>query len=100
MLLKFLNILLLVGAVQGIAFTLVTFTSKRFRSTSNFYLALFILALSLNNLQYFFLYAELIPHTLFYHIVFVPYAPIIIVFYYFYHRCPVKKASEIEAFFV
>lgn len=96
-----LNILLLIGAVQGLLFTLIIFISKRFKSKSNYFLAFLILGFSLNNLQYYFVMSDLIsPQTLF-GLIYLPYASVNMVFYYFYVKTfiyPNSKISQKEKF--
>lgn len=79
-----LNILLLIGAVQGFLFTIITFFSKRLKSKSNYFLALLILGFSLNNFQYYFSLANLISYDTLINYIFLPYASVNMVFYYFY----------------
>ncbi|MGB6093598.1 MAG: AraC family transcriptional regulator [Moheibacter sp.] len=92
---NFLNILLLIGAVQGLLFTVIISSSKKFKSKSNLFLGLLILGFSLNNLQYYFLMADLISHKTFFNLIYLPYASVNMVFYYFYVKTFLYPNSKI-----
>lgn len=79
-----LNIILLIGGIQGLLFTAIILFSERFRERSNNFLALLILTFSLNNLQYFLYYTEIISAEVFYGIIYIPYGWIDVVFLYLY----------------
>lgn len=49
------NILIFAGIFQGIIFSLITLSHKKFKSKTNNYIAFTVLALSLSNLQYWFM---------------------------------------------
>ncbi len=78
------NILILVGAIQGLIFSGVALTLKKFKSKSSFFLALLILAFSLNNIQYFLWETGLVDKEFFFGYLYFPYASISMVFYFFY----------------
>ncbi|HLS31908.1 MAG TPA: AraC family transcriptional regulator [Flavobacteriaceae bacterium] len=79
-----LNIILLISGIQGILFTIIILSSKRFKERSNFYLALLILSFSIGNLQNYFWNSGLITEELFYGVIYIPYGYIDVVFFYFY----------------
>ena len=79
-----LNILILVGAIQGLIFTAVALTFKKFKSNSTVFLALLILAFSLNNIQYFLWETGMVDREFFFGYLYFPYASISMVFYFFY----------------
>lgn len=91
-----LNILLLIGAVQGLLFAVIITFSKKFKSKSNFFLGLLILGFSLNNLQYYFLMADLIRPNTFFNLIYLPYASVNMVFYYFYVKTFLYPNSQIR----
>lgn len=76
--------LMLVGAIQGIAFAILMFFSDKIRSKTNLFLTLLILTFALNNLQYFFWEIDLIDGDFFYGLIYIPYASLSMVFYFFY----------------
>lgn len=92
-----LNVLLLIGAVQGLLFTMIILFSKRFKSKSNFFLGLLILGFSLNNFQYYFLMADLISYKFFFNLIYLPYASVNMVFYYFYVKTFLYPTSQIDS---
>lgn len=91
-----LNLLLLIGGIQGVLFAIITFFSKRFSGRSNFYLGLLILGFSLNNLQYYLLNSDLITDVTFFRFIFIPYAAVSMVFYYFYVKTFLNSESTIK----
>ena len=95
-----LNILILVGAIQGLIFTTVALTFKKFRSKSTFFLALLILAFSLNNIQYFLWETGIITAETFFGYIYFPFASLSMVLYYFYVKSflfpknPIKTSQK------
>lgn len=96
-----LNILILVGAIQGLIFTVVALTVKKFKSKSTAFLALLILAFSLNNIQYFLWETGLVDEEFFFGYLYFPYASISMVFYFFYVKLflfphnPIKNSQKL-----
>lgn len=78
------NTLLLIGAIQGFIFGGIILSNKKFKAKSNFFLAMLILSLSINNLQYYFWYSGIISRTIFFGFIYIPLDSIIVVFYYLY----------------
>ncbi|MEO6347351.1 MAG: helix-turn-helix transcriptional regulator [Aquaticitalea sp.] len=68
------NTLILFGTLQGFIFVGVVFLSQKFKSKSNFHLALLILVVALNSLQYYFQDIGLISYRELMDIYYVPYA--------------------------
>lgn len=91
-----LNIILLISGIQGILFTIIILSSKRFKERSNFYLALLILSFSIGNLQNYFWNSGLISEELFYGIIYIPYGYIDVVFFYFYIKTFLFPNKTIE----
>lgn len=91
-----LNIILLISGIQGILFTIIILSSKRFKERSNFYLALLILSFSIGNLQNYFWNSGLISEQLFYGIIYIPYGYIDVVFFYFYIKTFLFPTKPIE----
>lgn len=79
-----LNLFLLIGGIQGFLLTSIIFFSKKFNERSNYFLALLILIFSLNNLQYFLYYSEIISDEVFYGIIYIPYGWLDVIFLYLY----------------
>lgn len=80
----FLNTLLLVGAFQGIIFSVIAFASKKFRSRSNFFLGLLILVFSLNLIQNYLVASELVNRDFYFGYFFLPFSSLYLVLFYFY----------------
>jgi AraC-like DNA-binding protein len=79
--------LMLIGAIQGIGFTLLTLFSPKLQSKSNFFLAMLILCFSLNNLQYYFWETGIIYKNFFFGVIYIPFGSLSIVMYYYYLLC-------------
>lgn len=96
---EILNTLILVGAIQGIIFSAIALISKKFRSKSTFFLALLILCFSLNNIQYYLWETDIIDENLFFGFLYIPYASLSMVMYYFYVKLflypknPIRKSQ-------
>lgn len=75
---------MLVGAIQGIIFSLIVFFTKKFRTRSLFFLSALILCIAVNNLQYFFLDSRVLNFEKFFGIYYLPVATLTMVFYFFY----------------
>ena len=75
---------MLVGAIQGIVFSLIVTFFKKYRIKSLFFLAALILCFALNNLQYFLLDSKIITIQQFFGVLYFPFATLSMVFYFFY----------------
>jgi len=75
---------MLIGAIQGIVFALIVFFSKKFKSKSNYFLALLILCFALNNFQYYFWEKGLINGDFFFAYIYFPFATLSMAFFYLY----------------
>ncbi len=75
---------MLVGAIQGIVFSLIIFFTQKFRTRSLFFLSALILCIAVNNLQYFLLDSKVINFEQFFGIFYLPVATLSMVFYFFY----------------
>ena len=78
------NILMLMGAIQGIVFSFIVFFSKKYQTKSIFFLSALILCFSLNNLQYFLLDSKTISFEEFFGIFYVPFSTLSMVLYFLY----------------
>jgi AraC-like DNA-binding protein len=89
--------LMLLGAIQGIGFTILTLFTPRLKSKTNFFLAMLILCFSLNNLQYYFWETDILSKETFFGVVYIPFGCLSIVMYYYYilsflyPKSPIKK---------
>ena len=84
MLISILQIIMLVGAVQGFIFSGFAFFSKKYKSKSNFFLGMLILTFSYNIFQNYLIINDFFDeeHTFgFFHI---PLSSVFLVFYYLY----------------
>lgn len=75
---------MLVGAIQGIVFSLIVTFFKKYRIKSLFFLAALILCFALNNLQYFLLDSKIITIQQFFGVLYFPFATLSMVFYFLY----------------
>ncbi len=78
------NILMLVGAIQGIVFSSIVFLSLKYRNRSLFFLAALILCIALNNLQYFLLDSAVISVQEFFGVFYIPLSTLSMVLFFFY----------------
>ena len=78
------NCLILAGVLQGFIFTIVAFTSKKYRSKSTLFLTWLILSYSVSNLMYVLPDLGALPLETMYTYIFFPFASIIPVLIYFY----------------
>lgn len=78
------NIVMLVGAIQGIVFSSIVFLSSKYRNKSLFFLAALILCIALNNLQYFLLDSAVITVQEFFGVFYIPLSTLSIVLFFFY----------------
>ena len=81
---EILNTLILLGALQGLFFTAIALSMRKFKSKSTFFIAMLILCFSLNNIQYYLWETDIIDREIFFGIVYFPYASLSMVLYYFY----------------
>lgn len=75
---------MLVGAIQGVIFTLIVALSKKYRSKANFFLVLLILCFALNNIQYYIYDTQVLNEYDFFRSIYIPLAILCPVFYYLY----------------
>ena len=76
--------LMILGAIQGLVFVIVTLSYKKFKSRTNYILAFLILCFSLVNIQYFLSMTGIVSKDKFFGIVYIPFACLNMVTYYFY----------------
>jgi AraC-like DNA-binding protein len=78
------NIIILLGIIQGVIFSLVIFFNKKFYSKSNVYLAYTSISLSLSNLQYWFTDTNLVKKYVFLDWLRIPSEFLMIPMFYFF----------------
>lgn len=78
------NIIILCASIQGILFGLAVLLSKKYKSTSNFYLAQVILFLSLNNLFYWFADSRLGFRFQYFYNLYIPWILLVLPYYYLF----------------
>ncbi|MEM9337654.1 MAG: AraC family transcriptional regulator [Bacteroidota bacterium] len=82
----FFNLIMVVGAVQGVTFTLITLLSKIGREKTIIYLSMTVLYLSMNNLQYWFTLTELTAPIKYYKHLLLPWYFLIVPSFYQFVR--------------
>ena len=98
---NFFNIVILVGIIHGLIFSLVIAFNKKLHSKTNYFLVLTTLALALSNLQYWFMDTGLIQRSVYdrHHLLFIPFEFLILPFFYFFVKSyldkPVKRKERI-----
>ena len=78
------NSLILAGAVQGFIFSIVVLFSNKYRNRSIYFLTVLIASFSLSIFQYYLTDTRLVSFNTLYNVLFVPYAPLNPVLFYFY----------------
>ena len=78
------NIIIISGVIQGIIFSVVVLTQKKYRTNNTIFLGLTVLFLSLSNLQYWLSDTYIILHQPNFSFVFIPYQWLIMPMFYLY----------------
>ncbi|NCP52698.1 MAG: helix-turn-helix transcriptional regulator [Flavobacteriales bacterium] len=96
--LNIFNIVILVGIIHGIIFSLVIAFNKKRHSKTNYFLVLTSLALALSNLQYWFMDTELINRSVYdrHHLLFIPFEFLILPFFYFFVKSYLDKPVKLH----
>ncbi|RNC84873.1 MAG: AraC family transcriptional regulator [Winogradskyella sp.] len=90
--LNIFNTLILVGVIHGIIFGVVILVNEKFKSRTNFYLALTVFSLTLSNLQYWlkdvyiYLHSDIVP--------FFPFEFLMLPFFYFFVKSYLNKTTN------
>lgn len=78
------NSIILAGVIQGLLFTLIVLTSKKYKNRSIYFLAALILCISLENLQFLLIDIDVINYDILYNYFYIPYtiiAPVFLLMY-------------------
>ncbi len=96
--LNLFNIVILVGIIHSLIFSLVVALNKKLHSKANYFLVLTILALSLSNLQYWCMDTGLVSRTLYdkHHLLFIPFEFLILPFFYFFVKSYLDKLVNVN----
>lgn len=97
------NIIILVGVVLGFIFSLIIALNKKLSTKTNYFLILTILALSLSNLQYWFIDTGIIPRYKYENnsILFIPFEFLILPFFFLFVKSYLnRKVDEIKSFYL
>lgn len=81
---NFFNLIILSGVVQGIIFSLVVLTQKKYITNNTVYLGLVVLFLSLSNLQYWCIDAHLTKLFPILKLIFIPWHWLVLPMFYLY----------------
>lgn len=82
------NIIILLGIIHGLIFSVILFLNKKLRNRTNNYLALTILSLGLSNLQYWLKDVNLIKS---FDVLFIPFEFLMLPFFFFYVKSFLQK---------
>ena len=97
------NLLIITGSIQGLIFSALILFNPRYKSNSNLYLSLLIVAISLNNLYYWFIDINYIEDIIRYRLLYIPWALLIIPMYYYfvnsYLQGERKKLKKLDLIF-
>ena len=78
------NVLIFCGAIHGLLFAIAIFFTKKFKSTSNYYLAQVVLYLSLNTLFYWFADTKVGFRYKYFYNIYIPWILLVLPYYYFF----------------
>lgn len=78
------NIIIICGIVQGLIFSAIVLTKKRYQKNSYKYLALLVLTISLSNLYYWFKDTGISNNYYYYRLTYLPYDLLILPFFYLF----------------
>lgn len=95
--LNFFNILILLGIIHGIIFSLIIAFNKKLHSKTNTFLVLTVLALVFSNLQYWLIDVELYDEKP--DFIFIPFEFLMLPFFYFYVKSYLEKNISIKEYF-
>jgi len=84
MIFSIIHIIMLLGAVQGIIFSGFAFFSKKYKSRSNFFLGMLILAFSYNIIQNYMVASNLFSLDQYFEIFYIPLSSVFLVLFYLY----------------
>lgn len=94
------NIIIISGVIQGLIFSIIVLTQKKYITNNTAYLGLVVLFLSLSNLQYWFLDTQLAKQYTILELIFIPWHWLILPMFYMYvykfiGRKKLKKKTKI-----
>lgn len=89
------NTLILLGTIQGIIFGIVVLLSKKYRNTSSYFLVALILAVSYNNLQYYFTDIGIMTIDEVYQTIYLPLASLMPAIIYFYVQTLINPTYKV-----
>ena len=95
----FLRSLIISGAIHGILFFLVLAFHKKYKSASNYYIALVVLFLSLNNVYYWFINAYKEQQSIIENL-YVPWAMLVLPYFYLFVQSFLHKKVEKKYLFI
>ncbi len=84
MVISILQIVMLLGAVQGIIFSAFALFSKKYKSLSNFFLGMLILTFSYNIIQNYLAASNLFSLDFYFEVLYVPMSSLFLVLFYLY----------------
>lgn len=92
-----MQIIMLLGAIQGFIFSGFAFFSKKFKSQSNFFLGMLILTFSYNIVQNYLLVSGVFTSDNYFRILYIPLSSVFLVLYFLYVKTylyPQKKLDK------
>lgn len=96
--LNIFNVIILVGVIHGIIFSLIILINKKFKSRTNKFLALTILSLAFSNLQYWLMDVDL--YSVKPNFVFIPFEFLMLPFFYFFVKSYLEKKILIIEYYI
>ncbi len=97
---NFFNILIISGIINGILFSIIILSHRRYKSKPSSYLALVVLFLSLHNLYYWFGDTNLNTNISYYDHLYIPWNLLILPMYYFFVQAYLQKDEKNKRYFL
>lgn len=99
MIISIVQVLMLLGAIQGFIFSGFAFFAKKYKSRSNFFLGMLILTFSYNIVQNFLVVSDWISSDAYFRFFYIPFTSVFLVLFYLYVRSflyPKNKPQKVH----
>ncbi|MGC4128161.1 MAG: AraC family transcriptional regulator [Bergeyella sp.] len=91
-----IQIIMLLGAVQGVFFSGFAFFSKKYKSSSNFFLGMLILTFSYNIIQNYLFASGILTNYSYFQIFYIPFSSVFLVLFYLYVKSFLNQNRKVS----
>lgn len=91
-----LQVVMLLGAIQGIIFSGFAFFSKKYKSLSNFFLGMLTLTFSYNIIQNYLVASDIFTLDNYFNFFYIPFSPLFLVLFYLYVKSFLNQNKKIS----